>query len=350
MSHFANHARPWIPDYAFPDYSLEEPLPRGRVRVSPGRKRGSGEMPRGRDWGNPRPWASGYEIPEYVYDEPDGAAYATRGRRRGAGLERPSPLDGDGQGEPDPFLQFGENTATYIMRSLRKVPREWRQVALKAFMDQLDPTLWGRTRENARQLRSEGAGRDEALRAGFAEALASGVAKELFDAGERGQVAPSGILSLGAYPDAEERVALGVWGEIKDMLKSTYKTPIETAKRIGSGTKRAARKTWNWSKDAASKVKNGTCWLVNRKHAALVGSLAGGVGSQMIGVPAPAGAAAGGMGVQALQKVCPSDVEGLPPELLEKLMAGAQQPQREIPWGPIAAGVGVFALVLVAAR
>lgn len=356
MSQFDGHPPPWIPDYAFPDEVLQEPLARG-ADVTPWLPRGYADP----DPDLPGSWGHGYAVPENVAEEglredPDVTSWLPRGTKPAM----PSPLDGDGDREEtieeklerlprlgdegDPIGKVAYASAAYLVRSLhREVPKSYRLPALRSLLEELEEGLYGRAKEKAEHYRDEVSSDKEAMILGIADAMTEGIAHEIYEAGQSGFAPQDGIMAFGMSRDRQDQAALGFFGTIKDAATTTWDKTTD-----------AASKAWDWTKTAGRKIGEGTCWLVNREHADEVGAIAGAsIGTAVNpGTGTAIGGATGSAGTQALRQVCPEEVEELPPELRQELVDAAVEPDQgfDIPWVPIAAGLGVVALAAVLTR
>lgn len=222
---------PWDSGYALPGNVLDEGLQR-RAFVTK-------QMPRGTYYQS-AVGDGGYAVPQYVLDEGYGqGTFTTKwapsgsypGRRIPHWLnQRPQtvadqPLPGGGQKitiqramgglggiqseppMPNPIATYGQRAATALMNRMATLPPAHRKTVLKATLDQVDPSLWKRTAQLARQYNNQGMPAAQALHQGLAHAMSSGIAAEIVNTGLRREAPqPRTLLGLGCYGCA---VALG---------------------------------------------------------------------------------------------------------------------------------------------
>lgn len=319
-------AHPYDPGFALPPNVMAEPPGRGTFTTE--------QLPRKTFFPGPRDWTGGYVLPDYVLAEPQGRGTISTAQARrktipmkiaeplgetpdearlermleeGAPLSLVVPqevyaLDGiDDTAIPrpgfsgDPIKEYGHRASEYILRTIKKVPIEFRALALEALLNEVEPGLYDRVTERANQYKDRGMRAKEAVRAALASSMSEGIAKEVIKLGQGKAPAMRSQMGLGFYGDSARAVALeGLWGAIKSGVKkvggaakkagSTVAWPV---KKLGQGIKKGAgyvkdgaQKAWEWGKGAVNKL----------------GSLACGVMQSPLG-PVAAGAAAGAMGV-----------------------------------------------------
>lgn len=207
---------PWDPGYALPDNVSDEGLERHAYVTK--------WLPRG-TYDAPRVGGGGYAVPGYVRAEGYGqGTYTTKWIPRGY-FDLPAPhrlnrrprvvAEGNYSAEvPGParavtfgdtdlhplFTNYGTRAADILIRSVQGLPQKQAKARLKAYMDRLDPTLWGRTAQLTRGYMSKGLQGWAALRAGLATAMSAGIAAEIVRAGlSRSAPQPRSLLGLGCY-------------------------------------------------------------------------------------------------------------------------------------------------------
>lgn len=223
---FYNLPPSWNPGYAIPPSVMDEGLER-RAFVT-------AELPRG-TYDNPRVGNGGYAVPQYVDEEGYGrGAFTTSWLPRGfTGGNVPHYLDqqfaritgqaslGRGKGvvmamstpmgdttapysssgaNLGVFGSFGKRAAAAMIASARRLPPARRSAGLKAMMDKIDPTLYGRAGRLAATASSQGASPSAALAHGLAAAMTEGMLTELHKVGKsRTAPQPRSLLGLGCY-------------------------------------------------------------------------------------------------------------------------------------------------------
>ncbi len=246
---------PWDPGFALPANVRDEGLER-RAFVTK-------HMPRG-TYDQPKVGTGGYAVPQYVMDEGYGqGTFTTKWRPRGTyDLPVPHWLDKrskviaeskepgggtkvtfaalSGTELPALYTDFGQRAAHIILSRVERVPAGGRKAALKAILDRIDPTLWKRVAELAIGIQKTGVSAPNALYPALAQAMSTGIAAEVVQAGlRRAAPQPRSLLGLGCY-----RTALGalpgggaaVWpgtSSAEQIAGTTTRTPAGKVLQIG---------------------------------------------------------------------------------------------------------------------
>lgn len=132
------------------------------------------------------PWNPGYAIPKYVAAEPPGrGTFTTEWTPRGTiqqlipdslsglGALGDSTIGGDptiGAGAEDPFLKYGKTSAAAVFKAVNSVAPKYRDITLKAILQEIDPSLYGKVKANPTQ-------------ANLANLMATGIAREIVELG-----------------------------------------------------------------------------------------------------------------------------------------------------------------------
>lgn len=247
----------WSPGLAVPDYIRREGLERHAFVTL--------EAPDG-TYDNPAVGSGGFVVPQYVLDEGYGQGAAiTKWSPRGSyfGPKIPSflsnppnkivatqpgsngwtqytiksgvpqapvtPLQGMGdaymQGTrgggtrrtamgddamPSAYTQFGHRAASTLIASVQRLAPANRKGALKKALNTIDPSLWSRTQTIASRYTKQGLAPAQALHAGLARAMSTGLAAEIVHTGlKRRKPAAKGLLGLGCYGRRAVALALG---------------------------------------------------------------------------------------------------------------------------------------------
>lgn len=373
-----NH--PFNPRFALPSNVVKEPPGRGTLTTSQIRRKTFSEIPKG--------WTGGYTLPDYVMTEPHkrGAAYTHWDRRKtipmyvtdGLGNNEPLTLalpkevyslDGIPPVRPgfagDPIKEYGKRASEYILKTIKKVPTEFRGIALEALLNEVEPGLWDRVTERANRYKSQGMKDRQAVASAMASAMSEGIAKEMINIGKKGKPALRSQAGLGYYGDHAAQIALeGLWSSIKSGISkvgsaiksgvttttSAVTTTVISAKRavtypirkaaegIGKGAeyvKDGAQKAWEWGKSTVDKLGSLACSVMNSPAA----PVAAGAAASAYGAPPQAGVVGAQVGASLCAK---SDVPAAPQDQL-------MQPQTLPGWVMPAAigGVGLVAVLLL---
>ena len=204
---------PWDAGYALPDNVKDEGLERRGFVTK--------WLPKG-TYDNPKVGTAGYAVPKYVTASGYGQGeVVTKWLPRGTQPNVPHYLDRrpqvvsqssisprgneikfalSGTELPASYRQYGDRAAMAILTSLSSVPVNRRKAALKATLDAIDPSLWTRAATEAAKYQQAGENPIRALHHGLADALSTGVAKEVVSIGKSRTLPPSrSLLGLGAY-------------------------------------------------------------------------------------------------------------------------------------------------------
>jgi hypothetical protein len=101
---------------------------------------------------------------------------------------------------PEPWGSYGIKAATTILGNLQKLPANQRKPALKSVLNAVDPTLWTRTQQMTQRHIAMGKPPAQALHAGLARAMSSGIVAELHRTGKTQKYpSPNSLLGLGCY-------------------------------------------------------------------------------------------------------------------------------------------------------
>jgi hypothetical protein len=285
----------------------------------------------------------------------------------------------------DPYRQYGERVAEYIMGTINEVPVEWRKVALQAVLAELDPGLPERVTARANKYKRTHKHWDAktALRAAIATSVSDGLAKEIVKIGQTGMM-PSmkSLAGLGTYDDALETAYIGlgwsiggaisavgsgikkgvttVTGGVKTAVTSTGSAIKSGATWVGSKTAAGAGAVWDGTKWVGGKVASGAktaySWgktavkaihgLTCKVMKSPVSDVAAGAVAAYYGVPPQVGVAGHKMTTGVL---CGKDGKPLSPEELSELeQNGGLLPKKKFPTllvvGGGAAALGVLYL------
>lgn len=287
---------PYDPGYALPDYVMAEPPGTGTITTA--------QLPR-KTFDDPVPgYTGGYAVPAYIAQEPIGRGAATTmwARRKTIPLYVPESLGTDGA---DALRWYGDQVADVVLSEVPRLPPDQREVGLEALLHAMEPGLLSRVADNMQR----GMSARDAISAG----VQVGFGREVARLG-RG-AAPN--LGLGYY-GTQEGLGLDLLGAI------TY--PF---RKIGSGVKTVATKTYDWGGAALSKIGSITCKLASSQ----AGTLAAGAGAAAAGVPPQYGV----VGAQTAAGLCPPG------------QVPVQMPQPTMPAWLLPAAIGGVGLVLVLA-
>ena len=217
----------------------------------------------------------------------------------------------------DPFKEYGVRFAAHVMGTIRTVPREFREVALEALLDQLDDGLFARVTKRANTYRESGLRTKAAVRSAIASTVSQSFAEQVVEAGRGRAPVLQSLAGLGLYEDAEEAVlagyrhALGLCGpkcwarkakkaakkvgstvkkagkKVGRAGKKVGRTAKSAAKKIGRTAKRGAKKAYAWGKSAVKLAKELGC-RVTQSGAA---DMAAGAAAGAYGAPPQVGVA-----------------------------------------------------------
>lgn len=247
MTKFYNLPPSWNPGYADPEYVQDEGLQRRAfvTRMSP---RGT--------YDDPKVGAGGYALPNYIGKEGYGqGTYVTKMTKRGTynGPAVPNYLDRQpkvigeraiGKGAAivsfalsgiDPqdvastnmYAKFGARAAARIIAHVMRMPPQQRRAAMKAALNAMDPSLFGKAERYSNELVTSGVPVQVALARGLARAITEGMLLELERSGRTGTLPQAKSLpGLGCY---RERGSLGALGAIERITTTnTTMTPTGT--------------------------------------------------------------------------------------------------------------------------
>lgn len=345
----------------------------------------------------PNPYNPGYAIPNYVMAEPPGrGVYTTKYIRRGTidtlvpdFLSGLGSLGGDtlgalgqARGAPrrpaapaalpatlpkpgfkgDPIAAYGLRVSEHIMRSIGEVDPGFRKVAMRAVLDQIDPSLWDRVSKKAEEFKQKGFSVKTAMTKALATTFSSGFAKEIARAGQTGTVPVRSQVGLALYGDeAVEAMACGMYealgfsfSDIGSGLKKVGSAVVGGVKKgasavysggkwVGKKAAAGAKTAYKWGKKALSAIGKLGCAVLNSPAA----PIAAGAASAAYGVPPQAGA----IGVEVAKgTLCKS---GTPAATQAELMQEAPPPgapaeKKKFPVVPVAIGAGALALLAFA--
>jgi hypothetical protein len=217
---------PWQSGYALPKNVRDEGIER-RAFITKMAPRGT--------YDQPNVGTGGYAVPSYVMDEgygqgtfttkwqPSGAyngpkvpnwlnrrpqVIAEKSLPGGAKVVTVQPLGADDAPLPALYEDYGAKAAGIIIDQVSRLPPAQRASVMKAYMNKLDPSLWGRTQTIWKRYVAQGAEPAQAFPLALARAMSAGLAAEIVDTGIR-RVAPqtNSLLGLGCY--GRVRGALG---------------------------------------------------------------------------------------------------------------------------------------------
>lgn len=293
-----NH--PWDPGYALPPHVMAEPPGTGTLTTA--------QLPR-KTFDDPVPgYTGGFAVPAYIREEPIGRGAATTmwARRKTIPLYVPDALGADAGGAAaDALRAYGDQVADVILTEVPKLPPDQRAVGLEALLRAIEPGLLSRVTANM--------GRGMDARGAISAAVQVGFGREVARLG-RG-AAPR---ALGYYGGAEAMG--GFW----DVISYPFR-------KIGSGVKTAATKTYDWGGKALSTIGGLTCKLASSQ----LGAVVGGAGAAAAGAPPQYGV----VGAQVAAGVCPPG----------QVPVTMPPPSTTPPWLLPAAigGVGLVAVILL---
>ncbi len=241
----------WDPGFAMPQNALDEGLER-RAFVTK-------QLPAG-TYDDVRTGTGGYVVPQYVLDERTGrGTFTTKELPGGVYIgpkiphwlnQRPQIATQSRKGDTlrtkfsarslqglggisgaeatlhPVFGNYGARAARLLMSQAMARPQPQRRAFLKGVLDRVDPTIWGRAAEYARQFNRQGMPTSAAVERGIAQAMGAGLAKEIVDTGLRGSVKRKSLLGLGCF---------GSFGALGDVTPSGAGTSSSVACPTGSG-------------------------------------------------------------------------------------------------------------------
>jgi hypothetical protein len=188
-------------------------------------------------------------------------------RRKTIPLYVPNAL-GDDRGT---LSDYGDRVADIILVEVPKLPPDQREAGLELLLRAIEPGLLSRVADNMR--------RGMAARAAISAAVQVGFGRELARLA-RGARPTSG---LGYYgPSAQ--------GGFLDVITYPFR-------KLGSGIKTVATKTYDWGGAALGKIGEFTCKVASSQYGAAIG----GAGAAAAGVPPQYGV----VGTQVASGLCP---------------------------------------------
>jgi hypothetical protein len=337
-----NLPSPWNPGYALPDYVQSEPPGRGTFTTgyiergtidtllpnifgSPGEggalkgKRGLGSLG-GCSLGDMVGPVSGLGSPA----QPGTSILRSTGGKAPTALLKPG-------FRGDPIAAYGKTAAAKLVSSIQVLDPAVRSLALKAVLDQINPSLYPTIASKATALQKKtGIGAKVALERAMAASLANGFAAELVEAGKTGTVKMVSQVGLGMYGPVAVNMALGgllssitsgvksvagaVGGAVKSganavtgTVGSGVKVVKDAGKAVGGAVKDAATTAYGWGKTALEKLGSIACTVLKSPLAPAAASAAGAA----YGVPPQASAA----GVDVAKGFCKSEaIPEVPPQ------------------------------------
>lgn len=349
---------PYNAGFALPANVLVEPPGRGTVTTN--------QLARGTFSGAPTSWTGGFALPDYVRAEPTkrGAMHAYDARRKTIPSLVPETLGnyyalGD-VGSSDPIQAYGQRAAEYILGTIKRVPVEFRWIALEALLEETEPGLYETVTKRANEYKEKGMNSKEAVAAALASSMSAGLASEMIKMGQGKAPEVRSQVGLAYYGDSSRQLALGnLWGSITGAVrkvggavKSGVKTAASTAKStvswpVRQGIKavkkgaeyveKGAQKAWEWGKQAVDKLGELACGVMNNPAA----GVAVGAAAASQGIPPQAGMAAVEIGKGFCNQ---SDTPPVPqPQLMQPQSYGP--PKWLLPVGLGTAGLVVVVLL-----
>lgn len=278
---FYNLPPSWNPGYAIPESVMDEGLER-RTFVT-------AQAPRG-TFDNPKVGNHGYAVPQYVDEEGLGrGTFTTKMLPRGYyGPRVPNWLDqkfsrvvgtsslpggkgtvvamqtmgdSDGGTRMGVFGTFGQRAAMAMIQQARRLPTKQAQAqALKAMMDKIDPSLYGRAGAAAAKFRERGASPQTALAQGIAAAMSEGILAELHQVGKsRTPPQARSLLGLGCYGCA------AALGETATFMAPTVGTTVNVGKSgVAVGSKYTGGSGMVGTNPCAGYSWTGSAWAITR--------------------------------------------------------------------------------------
>jgi hypothetical protein len=175
-------------NYAIPEYMQKEGLT-NRAIVTKWQPRGSYDNPNAFD----PSWDKAYAVPEYILDEGYGQGakvtdwyprgYYDGATKTAARIKTAQKALGDAAlAEPVPAQKFGRSAAAKILTQVRALPPAARKKQLRAMLDRIDPRLWDRVYQLARQYtETRGVPAGQGLELALARALSQTAVSALGD-------------------------------------------------------------------------------------------------------------------------------------------------------------------------
>jgi hypothetical protein len=305
MSQF-QYPHPWTAGYAIPRYVEAEPQGRG-VFVTKQLPRGTfGPVPKDRQVWDKTKWAT----PKYAQGRYGKTAMTTKMLpRRTVGLLAPDPfarplgsLDGSTVGGSslsgntlgahaeqsksfDPILEYGKQSANWIVGEVMRLPKDMRKAELKGLFDAINPGLFVEVEKKAEMYQQKGHKPREALRRAIAASLANDMVEDFKRLG-----APAALS--------------GFWSTVGSAVTKPFSLAAKGVKKLGGIA----------------------CSVAKTPAGVVAGGAAGG----------PAGAA----GVQVAAGMCPAGSQPMSPPMASGSGTSG------LPLVPIAIGAGALILVL----
>lgn len=339
MAQFRIPNHPYDPHFALPQNVMDEPPGRGTITTAQIRRR-TFDSPSY----VPPSWSAHFALPRYIQQERlgKGAQHTHWAQRKTIDRQIHDPLLPktyrlpeevyalDGIPADNPFQQYGQRIAEMLVATMHEVPVEWRQIALKALLDELEPGLYGRVTRQTKKLKAKGVAPKVALQSALASSLSEGLSKEIIKVGRTGKV--GSITALGMHEDAEPLALAGIWGTIKDAAGKVGSGIKTGTTWTGSKVKTGAVKSYNWSKTALSKIKGLTCTVVNSQAV----DIAAGATAAAYGAPPQVGVAGGRI---VSGSVCGVRSQPTPPQSALST-PGGMVPKKKLPGWVIPVGLG----------
>ena len=100
----------------------------------------------------------------------------------------------------NPFAAYGQTSASYLVRRMSALPPAQRGPVLRAVLDAVDPSLWSAAQSNAAAARRAGVPAPAALERGLAQAMSTGITRDLAKIGQtRRAPAPKSLIGLAVH-------------------------------------------------------------------------------------------------------------------------------------------------------
>lgn len=330
---------PYDPRFALPANVMAEPPGRHTITTAQ-RPRKSFEPP----GYIPSAWDAHFALPKYIRDENigRGSVHSHWARRRTVPTLLPDALGGiDDTVRPgfpgDPFKQYGERVSELLMGTIKQVPADFRQVALEAVLDELEPGLFERVTKRANEYKAKDGDPRAALQMAIASSVSEGLAKEVIEVGRTGKLPPMrSLMGLGLYDESYEQALVGlgfsVSGSLKKVGRAVKRTTTRATGTVTRGITKGATKAFTWGKKALNKIKDLTCTVMNNP----LSDVAAGAAAASQGVPPEVGTA----GKQMAQgMLCPPGMEPMPQDALTTAGGLTGMPKWVLPVGIGAAGL-----------
>lgn len=223
----------------------------------------------------------GFAVPKRIKNEIEGAAKVSLGLPRGHvdGIY-PDVFSGKligmgdtAQAQPNVTKTYGPKVANIIVAGLRKVEPENRSQALRVLLDKMDPKLNGKVIATQKKLLKQGLSVEASLEKALAGHLNEGFVNQIISMGRGSKKSLKGYAGIGCTSCAPQAVG-GVW----------------------DWTKKAAKDTFDFVKDAGKKIGTVSCDILNHPATGVV--VAGAAASQ--GAPPQVGM----MGTELARSLC----------------------------------------------